>query len=161
MPIEPYRESVAPEKDRCFTFVLKPIAWKARMWRAFDNSVTTMMRLDCPLGQHDLVGSPAEDLLLPFVPALRTTAVYLERGASVPLPLPWSVGRVGIDHSHSVVFLHRVLDDPFGNVLATLFRAAESRADVTLFLALYEAAADKLIFAVRDYDIGVGADVTS
>jgi hypothetical protein len=48
-PIEPYREAVAPRNEICFNLVLKPIGWKARMWRAFDNSVTLMLRLDTPL----------------------------------------------------------------------------------------------------------------
>ncbi len=42
--------------------------------------------------------------------------------------------------------------------IATMFRAAETAADITLQLALYQADADRVVFAVRDYDIGVGAE---
>jgi hypothetical protein len=156
--IEPYREAVAPPSDRCFPLVLKPIGWKARMWRAFDNSVTLMLRLDTPFDPNDIVGKPGYDLLLPFRPALRSLVVYLERGASVALPLPWSVGRATFQRDRSFIFLHRVLDDPFGVAIATMFRAAETQADLTLALSLYEADPGALVFAVRDYDIGVGSE---
>ncbi len=52
-----------------------------------------------------------------------------------------------------------MLDDPWGNVLATLFRAGEFRADVMLSLVPYEVTQGRVVFAVRDYDIGVGADL--
>lgn len=117
-----------------------------------------MLRLDTPFDPRELAGKRGGDLLVPFRPALQSLVVYLERGASVPLPLTWSVGRVTVEHNRCSGFLHRVLDDPFGLALASMFRAAEAQADVTLNLALYEALPDKLTFAVRDYDIGVGAE---
>jgi hypothetical protein len=157
-PIEPYREAVAPRNEICFNLVLKPIGWKARMWRAFDNSVTLMLRLDTPLDLRQMADKPGHDLLARFQPSLRGLVIYLERGASVPLPLSWSVGRITVEHDRSSGFLHRVLDDPFGMAMATMFRPAETQADLTLTLALYEAHPDKLTFAVRDYDIGVGAE---
>jgi hypothetical protein len=156
--IELYREAAAPPNERCFPFVLKPIGWKARIWRAFDNSVTVMLRLDTPVNMRELAGKPGADLLLPFQASLRSLVVYLERGASVPLPLSWSVGRFTAERDRSSIFLHRVLDDPFGAAIATMFRAAETQADLTLSLALYEAQSDRLVFAVRDYDIGVGSE---
>jgi hypothetical protein len=157
-PIEPYREAVAPPNERCFNLVLKPIGWKARMWRAFDNSVTLMLRLDTPLDLHKVAGKPGYDLLSRFQPSLRSLVIYLERGASAPLPVSWSMGRITVEHDRSSGFLHRVLDDPFGVAMATMFRPAETQSDLTLTLALYEEHPDKLIFAVRDYDIGVGAE---
>jgi hypothetical protein len=150
---------VAPQADRCLQLVLKPIAWKARLWRAFDNSTTLMMRLDTPLDLHGLAGKPEHALLLPFQAALRSMVVYLERGAAAPLPLAWSMGLVRLQHDRAFAFLHRFLDDSFGFALATMFRSGEAQADVTLALALYEAAADHLLFAVRDYDVGVGASL--
>jgi hypothetical protein len=156
--IEPYREAVAPPLDRCIVVALKPIGWKARMWRAFDNSVTLMMRLDCPLDLRDLAGKPGHDLLMPFQASLRNLVCYCERGAAAPLPLPWTVGVCSIEFDRSTIFLHRVLDDPFGVAISTMFRAAETAADLTLTLALYEAQSNSLRFGVRDYDIGVGAD---
>jgi hypothetical protein len=156
--IEPYREASAPGKEYCFALTVKPIGWKARIWRAFDDSVTVMLRLDAPLDTDEIADEAARELLTPFRPSLRNLIMYLQRGSQAPLPLSWSVGRVSIDHEHSCVFLHRVLDDPFGIALATMFRAAETHADVTIQVALYEAKADGLILAVRDYDIGVGAE---
>lgn len=154
----PYREAAAPPDDVCFKIPLKPIGWKARMWRTVDNSVTTMLRLDTPLDLGDLDGQPAHDLLLPFQPALRNLVVYCERGASVALPVTWSMGRGTIEHDRCTIFLHRVLDDPFGTAIAGMFRAAENAADITLFVALYDAAPNRLTLAIRDYDIGVGAE---
>jgi hypothetical protein len=72
--------------------------------------------------------------------------------------MAWSVGRIGVDRERTTVWLHRFLDDPFGPVLATLFRAGDARADVTLAVVPYEIDRDHLTFAVRDYDIGAGAD---
>jgi hypothetical protein len=156
--LEPYRETTAPPESRCLRLVLKPIGWKARMWRAFDNSVTIMMRLDTPLELHDL-DADGRALFEPFRPSLRGLKIYLERGASVPIPnLPWSIGRITFQREHSSGFLHRVLDDPFGMTMTTMFRTAETLADLTLLLALYESQPDALTFAVRDYDIGVGAE---
>src|SRR5262245_36629118 len=125
------------------------------MWRAFDDSVTLMLRLDTPLDLHHMEGKPGHDLLARFQPSLRNLVIYLERGASVPPLLPWSVGRITVEHERSSGFLHRVLDDPFGLAMATMFRPAQTQSDLTLTLVLYEAQADKLTFAVRDYDIGV------
>jgi hypothetical protein len=156
--IDPYREAVPPGDEHCFRLTLKPIGWKARIWRAFDDSVTVLLRLDTPLDPQDLAEDGARELLSSFRPSLRNLIVYLQRGSDAALPLSWSVGRISINHESSCAFLHRVLDDPFGIGLATMFRAAETQADVTLQVALYEANADKLIFAVRDYDIGVGAE---
>ncbi len=117
-----------------------------------------MLRLDTPFDPHELAGKPGGDLLMPFRAALQSLVVYLERGASVPLPVSWSMGRLTVEHSRSSGFLHRVLDDPFGLALASMFRAAEAQADLTLVLALYDAQPNKLTFAVRDYDVGVGAE---
>jgi hypothetical protein len=156
--LEACREAAVPKDDRCFSLVLKPIGWKARMWRAFDNSVTVMLRVETPVDPGEIANEAARELLAPFRPSLRGLVVYLQRGSETALPMAWSMGRVGIDRERSTVFLHRVLDDPYGIAIATMFRAAETAADITLQLALYQADADRVVFAVRDYDIGVGAE---
>ena len=156
--VQVYREAVVPPVERCFKLSVRPVAWKARLWRAFDDTATVMLRLDAALHLGDIAARPLRDLLEPFTPALASLAIYLERGARAPLPLAWSVGWLSADREHAVAFLHRVVDDPFGNELATLFRAGDARADVTLSMAPYELSADRVVFAVRDYDIGTGAD---
>ena len=156
--VAPYREAAAPATDHCFKLELKPTAWKARMWRAFDDSVTPMVRLDSEVVLRDIDNRDLRDLLTPFAAALHRLPVYLERGAGNPLPLSWSVGWLAIEHERPCAFLHRVLDDPVGILVASLFRAGESRADVTLSLSPYDLGRDRVVFAIRDYDIGTGAD---
>ena len=156
--IAPYRDAAVPASDRCFKLELKPSDWKVRMWRAFDNSVTPMVRLDAELRPQDIENHDLRDLLTPFAVGLHRVPIYLERGAAAPLPLAWSMGRLTIEREHPCVFLHRVLDDPVGMLLSGLFRAGEARADVTLSLSPYEIGRDRIEFAVRDYDIGAGAD---
>jgi hypothetical protein len=157
-PAEPYREAVAPQGEQSMKLVLTPLAWRARMWRAFDDSVTPMLRLDAPLGLIDVEDRTLHHMLTPFVSALRDLRVYLQRGSATAFPgMPWSVGRVSVERDRATIFLHRVLDDPFGNVLSTLFRP-DARADLTLAVVTYEVKPESLLFAVRDYDIGVGAD---
>ncbi|MBI3436733.1 MAG: hypothetical protein HY056_16910 [Proteobacteria bacterium] len=153
---ETYAGTQVPASERCFKLELKPMAWKARLWRAFDDSTMPMLRLDAPLTLRGLAGDPLHGLLQPFERSLRTLAIYLERGAGAPLPLAWSVGNVRIDHERAVVWLHRVLDDPFGQLLGTLFRPGEAMADVTLSMSLYERSGERIVFALRDYDIGFG-----
>jgi hypothetical protein len=156
--VAPYRDQTVPATERCFKLELRPVAWKARMWRAFDDSVQPMVRLDATLALRDIQHRDLRDLLTPFAPSLHRVAVYLERGAAAPLPLPWSIGRLAVDRDLTVAFLHRVLDDPVGILVASLFRASESRADVTLSLSPYEIGRDRVVFALRDYDFGTGAD---
>lgn len=155
---EEWRHAEAPPSERCFKLVLRPHAWKARLWRASDGGVLPMLRLDVQLVVRDIEDETLRESLNPYLSSLRDFRVYLERGASVPLPLAWSVGRLTCERDQSTVFLHRVLDDPFGAVLATLFRAGDTRADVTLSLSPYEIGRERLIFALADYDIGTGAD---
>ena len=38
-----YREAVAPPTEQTHKLVLRPEGWKARLWRAFDGSATTML----------------------------------------------------------------------------------------------------------------------
>jgi hypothetical protein len=156
--IAPYREATVPATERCFKLEMRPFAWKARMWRAFDDSVQPMVRLDTSLSVRDLDSRDLRDLLTPFSLSLQRLAIYLERGAGAPLPLPWSIGWMAIERERSVAFLHRVLEDPVGRMVAGLFRAGESRADVTLSVSAYEITRDHVKFAIRDYDIGTGAD---
>lgn len=153
-----WQRAEAPPSERCLKLVLRPHGWKARLWRAFDGSVMPMMRLDIQLALHEVENLTLRDLLTPFAASLRNLPLYLERGASVALPVAWSVGRLSIERDSSSGFLHHVLDDPFGRVLATLFRTGDTRADVTLSLSPYEIGRDRLVFAMRDYDIGTGAD---
>ncbi len=156
--IAPYRDAAVPASDRCFKVEFKPFAWKARMWRAFDDTVQPMVRLDCALPVRDIENRDLRDLLTPFSLSLQRMPVYLERGAGAPLPLTWSMGWVFVEREKAYAFLHRVLDDPVGRLVAGLFRAGEARADVTLSLSPYEITRDRVKFAVRDYDIGTGAD---
>ena len=128
------------------------------MWRSTGDFVQPMLRLDMPLTLADIDDAMLHGLFQPFEAELGALQVYLERGAGAPLPVPWSIGWLTLDGKKPVCFLHRVLDDPWGNVLATLFRAGESRADVMLSLVPYEVTQERVVFAVRDYDIGVGAD---
>ena len=153
--IHPYRDAAVPASEHCFKLELRPQAWKARMWRAFDDSVQPMVRLDTALNLRDI---ELRDLLAPFSVSLARIAIYLERGAGAPLPLPWSVGWLAFERDKTVGFLHRVLDDPVGILVASLFRAGESRADVTLSASPYEIGRERVVFALRDYDIGTGAD---
>ena len=114
---------------------LRPANWKARLWRAFDDSTMSMLRLAAPLELVDVADHDLNQLLAPFRSTLRGLDVYLERGAGSPLPLPWSVGWLAVDAKRPVAFLHRVLDDPFGNLLATLFREREVGSDLSLVLS--------------------------
>jgi hypothetical protein len=116
-----------------------------------------MLRLDAPLRLVDVADRTLHEIFAPFQAALRQLDVYLERGAGAPLPVAWSIGWLALAHDKPVCFLHRVLDDSWGTVLATLFRA-DAVADVTLSLVPYSATAERVVFGVRDYDIGVGAD---
>ncbi len=156
--IKPYRDAGVPASDRCFKVELKPFAWKARIWRAFDDSVQPMVRLDASLSPRDIDNHELRDLLEPFSMALQRIAVYLERGAGAPLPLAWSIGWLSVERDKSVAFLHRVLDDPLGVMVAGFLPVRESRAEVVLSLSPYEIGRERLVFAVRDYDFGTGAD---
>ncbi len=149
----------APPNERSHRLGLRPAGWKARMWRSTGDFVQPMLRLDVPLMLTDIDDDMLHGLFQPFEARLGTLQLYLERGAGSPLPVPWSIGWLTLDDKKPVCFLHRVLDDPWGNVLATLFRAGESRADVMLSLVPYEVTQGRVVFAVRDYDIGVGADL--
>ena len=159
MPLDPHpwKDAAVPPTERCGKLELKPTAWKARMWRAFDNTVMPMMRLDAPLRMVDVSDRALHDLLNPFQASLHSLRLYLQRGSETALPFSWSVGRFSVDRKSATVFLHRVLDDPFGAQLGSFLRP-DTVSDVTLSIALYEATPDKLIFAIRDYDIGVGAE---
>jgi hypothetical protein len=157
--VEVWQKAEVPPSDRCFKLVARPRAWKARMWRAFDDSVTPMLRLDCPVSPGDIESPALRDLLLPFLTALRACRIYLEHGTHTALPLSWSVGRLSVEREHCTAFLHRVIDHPFGAVLATLVGAGGRDSDVTLSLCPYEIGRDRVIFAVRDYDIGLGAGI--
>jgi hypothetical protein len=157
--VEIWQKAEVPPSDRCLKLVAKPQAWKARMWRAFDGSVTPMLRLDCPISMRDLESPALRELLMPFLSALRDCRVYLEHGARTALPLAWSVGRLTVERDACTAFLHHVVDDPFGAVLATLVGAGGRGSDVTLSLSPYEIARERVIFAVRDYDIGFGAEI--
>jgi len=157
--VEIWQKAEVPPNDRCFKLVIRPQAWKARMWRAFDGSVTPMLRLDCPIAMHDIESPALRDLLLPFLSALRACRVYLEHGARTVLPLAWSVGRLTVEHDACTAFLHHVADDPFGAVLATLIGSGGRGSDVTLSLSPYELGRERLVFAMRDYDIGFGAEL--
>ena len=48
------------------------------------------------------------------------------------------MGWLAFERDKTVAFLHRVLDDPVGILVASLFRAGESRADVTLSISPYD-----------------------
>jgi hypothetical protein len=152
-----YRDAAPPPDRESLKLVLTPKAWKARLWRAFDDSTTALLRLDAPLNPRDVADLRLREAVTPFAAGLAKLDVYLERGASVPLPLAWSVGHAMIERDRAVVWLHRVLDDPFGLILATLFRG-ETKADLTLGVVAYEASRDRLTLAIRDYDLGLGAD---
>ncbi len=154
--IKPYREAAVPASERCFKVELKPFGWKARIWRAFDDTVQPMLRLDASLNPRDMDDRELRELLTPFSTSLQRITVYLERGAGAPLPLPWSVGWLSAEPDKSVAFLHRVLDDPAGVMVASFLPLRESRVDIVLFLSPYEVGRDRLVFAVRDYDFGTG-----
>jgi len=156
--ITPYRDTAVPPTERCFPLVLTPVDWKVRMWRAFDNSVTTMVRLNAEVRPQDIDNFDLRELLTPFAVGLHRMPIYLQRGTAAALPLPWSMGRLTIERERPCAFLHRVLDDPIGMLLAGLFRAGETQADVTLSILPYDIGSERIEFAVRDYDIGAGAD---
>ncbi len=158
MQAEIYRDNVAPPSERCQKLVLRPSGFKARLWRAFDDSVQVLLRLDVPLRPHDIEDHALRDLMAGFPGAFGRVGIYLQRGSATALPMPWSVGRLTVERDSVTGFLHRFLDDPFGGTLATLFRAGDARADVTLSLSAYEISRERLVFAVRDYDVGAGAD---
>ncbi len=157
MAIAVWQSNETPPNDRSYKLELKPAGWKARMWRSTGDFVQPMLRFDVPLKLIDVADRTLHELFAPFQAVLKDTDLYLERGAGVPLPMPWSIGRFTLDTKKPVCFLHRVLDDPWGNVLATLFRA-DSRADVTLALVPYSVEPERVVFGVLDYDIGTGAD---
>jgi hypothetical protein len=121
---EIWQRTEIPPSERCLKLVLRPHGWKARLWRTAGGGVMPMLRLDIQLAVRDVEDAALRELLTPFASSLRNLPLYLERGASVALPMPWSVGRLSIERDTSSGFLHHVLDDPFGSVLATLFRAA-------------------------------------
>ena len=156
--IKPYRGAEVPASEHCFKLELRPVGWKARIWRSFDDTVQPMVRLDASLSPRDVDNRDLRDLLEPFSTPLQHIAVYLERGAAAPLQFPWSIGWLSVEREKSVAFLHRVLDDPLGAMVASLFRARESRADVTLSVSPYEVGRERVVLAVRDYDLGVGSD---
>jgi hypothetical protein len=156
--IKPYRGAEVPASEHCFKLELKPSGWKARIWRSFDDSVQPMVRLEASLHPRDIENRDHRDLLDPFSASLQHISVYLERGAGAPLPVPWSIGRLSVERDKSVGFLHRVLDDPIGVMVASLFRVRDSRADVTLSVSPWDVSRDRLVFAIRDYDLGVGSD---
>jgi hypothetical protein len=156
--IEVWDSAEVPPSDRCFKLVVQPRGWKARMWRAFDGSVMPMLRLDCQIATRDIESLPLRELLTPFLAALRNCHIYLEQGARTALPLAWSVGRLTVERDACTAFLHHVLDDPFGAVLTTLFSAEGRSTDVTLSLSPYEVGRERIIFAMRDYDIGTGGE---
>jgi len=158
MSAKVYRGATPPSADHAYKLVLRPYAWKARMWRASDDSVQPMLRLDVQLSVQEVERAELRDLLMPFLPALREIRLYLQRGSATALPVSWSVGRFSVEHDSATAFLHRVLDDPFGPVLAAVLPAGGARADVTLSLSPYEIGRDRLVFAMTDYDIGAGAD---
>jgi hypothetical protein len=155
--VEVWQSADLPPNERSFKLELKPSGWKGRLWRSAADYVQPMLRLDVPLRLIDVTDRTLHELFAPFQSALRNFDLYLERGAAAPLPVAWSIGRMVIESERAFCFLHRVLDDPWGNVLATLFRA-DSHADVTLSVVPYEVAGDRLVFGIRDYDIGTGAD---
>ncbi|MEO8667640.1 MAG: hypothetical protein ABI399_03935 [Bauldia sp.] len=152
-----WQSAEVPPNERSYKLELKPAGWKARMWRSTGDFVQPMLRFDVPLKLVDIADRTLHELFAPFQSVLRETDLYLERGAAAPLPVPWSIGRFSLDAKKPVCFLHRVLDDPWGNVLATLFRP-DSVADVTLSLVPYSIERDYVVFGIRDYDIGAGAD---
>ena len=156
--IEVWQKPEVPPNELCFKLVVRPRAWKARMWRAFDGSVQPMLRLDCEIALREIDSASLRDLLMPFLAALRDCKVYLEQGARTALPLAWSVGRLSVERGGCSAFLHHVLDDSFGAVLATLFSADGRNTDVTLSLSPYEIGRERIVFAMRDYDIGTGAE---
>jgi hypothetical protein len=158
MSVTPWTSADAPPKELSFKLELRPATWKARMWRSSGDFVQPMMRLDVPLRLSDVVDRTLRDLFAPFQAGLSELRVYLERGAGAPLPVAWSIGWLLLDHKRPACFLHRVLDDSWGNIMATLFRAGESRADLTLSVVPYEIGRDSVKFGIRDYDIGTGAD---
>jgi hypothetical protein len=155
--IEVWQSAETPPNARSHKLELKPGGWKARLWRSTGDFVQPMLRLDAPLRLVDVADRTLHEIFAPFQAALRQLDVYLERGAGAPLPVAWSIGWLALAHDKPVCFLHRVLDDSWGTVLATLFRA-DAVADVTLSLVPYSATAERVVFGVRDYDIGVGAD---
>jgi hypothetical protein len=157
--IATWQKAEVPPNDRCFKLVAKPQAWKARIWRAFDQSVQPMLRLDCPISLSEIEHAGLQQLLMPFLTALRNCRIYLEFGAQTALPLAWSVGRLTVERDTCTAFLHHVVDGPFGAVLATLVGAGGRHSDVTLSLSPYEIGHDRLVFAMRDYDIGFGAEI--
>jgi hypothetical protein len=160
MSTQVWKSSGEPPKELSFKLELRPSAWKARMWRSSGDFVQPMMRLDASLRLMDIEDHSLRELFTPFQGGLNDIHVFLERGAGAPLPLSWSIGWLELDQTRRpACFLHRVLDDSWGNVLATLFRAGESRADVTLSIVPYDISRQRVMFAVRDYDIGTGADL--
>jgi hypothetical protein len=157
--IATWQKAEVPPNDRCFKLVAKPQAWKVRMWRAFDQSVQPMLRLDCPISLNDVESPALRDLLMPYLSALRGCHIYLEHGAQTALPLAWSVGRLTVEAGSCTAFLHHVVDDSFGAVLATLVGAGGRGSDVTLSLSPYEIGRERVVFAMRDYDVGFGAEI--
>ena len=158
MTLALYRDDVAPPAEAGIRLVLTPKSWKARLWRAFDDTTTVMLRLDAPLTVRDVTDATLREALTPFSAGLAKLDVYLERGASAPLPVSWSVGHIMIEHDRAVVWLHRVLDDPFGLMLSTLFRPGAT-TDLTLSVVPYASTRNRLTLAIRDYDLGIGADL--
>jgi len=147
-----------PPGPRTMKLVVRPKAWKARMWRAFDGTVQPLFRFDAEVDIRSIEDRALGGMLMPFLQALRNTHIYCERGAAVALPMAWSVGRLTVEREAVTGFLHHVLEDSFGAVLTGLFGAGDSRADLTLSLVPYEIGRERLVFALRDYDIGTGND---
>jgi hypothetical protein len=145
----------APPDARAPALKPKLRSWTGRVWRWDPQGYQLMLKLDASISLADIEDNELRAALSPFASELSSFELYLDHGAENRLPLPWAVGAFNVERGNKTFArFYDFLETPPANVLLNLLPLAGASSDLIFGVVPYSVETNRLLFAIRDYDLG-------
>jgi len=155
MQLEPYTGKDAPPQSRVLALRPRLLTWSARVWRESPARAIPLFKLEARLAPRDVEDRTLSQALRPFTGQLQKLAIYLLHPEETQRLAPWAVGRFDVDGKAACMFFHDFIGASNGMLMLNLMQTAGAATDIVMSVVPMKVEAEKLQFAITDYDFGI------
>lgn len=155
MQLVPYTGSEPPPQESALALKPRLTTWTSRVWRESPGRAIPLFKLEARLDPRDIEDRALSDALRPYAAQLQKIAIYLLHPEESHRLAARAVGRFDVDAKSAYMFFHDFLGAPNGMLMLNLMQTAGAATDIIISVVPTHIEADKIAFAITDYDFGI------